>query len=320
MSACDQGPQRGVDTVRPPIHIVDANVGPSKPLPIDGVIELSFDRFLNPSTVNRQGVGLRDEFDQAPVSPVVTYDPVRRVVTLSNPSTDGKPWLLPGQPYKLVLPIPTKEGDFGLRAIDDAGLEGKGAIVIGFFTSAPAGRVPDPTATFCTDVFPIFQGTCAACHSSATDHLPPAGLDLHTESGVAFAKNRVANAANTGPRSGAGRPASDFFPVDMPIIDPGNPGNSFLLYKLLLAPPSRDGALEICPLPPTAVTFLQPPGDVALVLANGERERLGDYVLGMPMPASTPDHQSTPLGPGQLDRLRRWIAQGAKVETCGACP
>lgn len=300
---------------------MDANVGPSKTLAIDGVIELSFDRFLNPSTVTRQSVSLRDEFNQAPISPVVTYDPVRRVVTLANPSTDGKPWLLPGQPYKLILPIPAKVSDFGLRAIDDAGLEGQGAVVIGFYTTAATGRAPEPTVPFCTDVFPLLRGSCAECHTAkpADRGGPAAGLVLDTESGVAFARSRVANAANTGPRSGTGRPAGNVFPVDMPLIDPGNPGNSFLLYKLLLATPTPGGGPETCPLGPTAVTSFQQPGDVALALADGERERLGGYVSGLPMPASTPEHPSPALAPGQLDRLRRWIALGAEVETCGAC-
>ena len=296
---------------------MDANIGPSRSLPTDGVIELSFDRFLNPSTVNRQSFGLRDAFDQAPVSPIVAYDPVRRVVTISNPSSDGKPWLLEGQPYKLVLPIPAKNGDFGLRAIDDAGLEGKGAVVIGFFASAPTGRRPEPPVVFCTDVFPILR-TCGAgnCHVAHDAGVPvsanAAGLVLQTESGIELtAKNRVANATNTGARSGAGRPAGDLFPVDMPIIDPGNPGNSFLLYKLLLAPPTvggrpEDGGCDGGKAAPLA--------GAASALADGERERLGNYVLGMPMPADR-----AYLGDAQLDRLRLWIAQGAKVEDCSKC-
>lgn len=286
-------------------------MGPSKPLPIDGVIELSFDRFLNPSTVNRQSVGLRDEFDQAPVSPVVTYDPVRRVVTLSNPSTDGKPWLLAGQSYKLILPIPAKEGDFGLRAIDDAGLEGKGAVVLGFFASAPTGRAPDPTVVFCKDVLPVLSKNCGDCHTLASGREgAAAGLVLDTEKGITFAKGRVANATNTGPRSGTGRPAGNFFPVDMPLIDPGNPGNSFLLYKMLLPPPSEvervfDGGADC------GVALDVTPTSVGSALADGERRRLGDYVLGLSMPAL-----SQPLTEAQLERLRLWIAQGAKVEDC----
>jgi hypothetical protein len=235
------------------------------------------------------------------------------VVTLSNPSTDGKPWLLPGQPYKLVLPIPTKEGDFGLRAIDDAGLEGKGAVVIGFFTSAPAGRAPDPTIGFCKDVLPVLTTNCGECHSLAPkiNSAAAAGLVLDTEKGIAFAKNRVANATNTGPRSGAGRPAGSFFPVDMPLIDPGNPGNSFLLYKMLLTPPSEtgkpiDGGLD-CGTAPSALGA----PDLTNGLSVGERGRLANYVLGLSMPAL-----STPLTEDQLERVQAWIAQGARVDDC----
>ncbi|HEX7600197.1 MAG TPA: hypothetical protein VF316_01285 [Polyangiaceae bacterium] len=293
---------------------MDANVGPSKTLPIDGVIELSFDRFLNPSTVTRQSVSLRDEFNQAPITPVVAYDPVRRVVTVANPSTDGKPWLLPGQPYKLILPIPAKVSDFGLRAIDDAGLEGKGAVVIGFYTTPATGRQPDSTVAFCTDVLPILA-SCGSCHLAPDAGAPisaPAGLVLDTGEGIAFARSRVANASNTGPRSGAGRPAGNFFPVDMPLIDPGNPGNSFLLYKLLLTPPPSDGRPEkSC----TPSPYLLPETNVASGLADGERSRLGDYVLGLPMPASGAGLDET-----QLERLRLWIAQGANVESCPATP
>lgn len=309
---CDQGPQHDTLSSGPPIHLVDANVGPSRPLPTDGVIELSFDRFLNPLTVTRQSVSLRDAFNQAPVTPVVSYDPVRRVVTVANPSTDGKPWLLEGQPYKLVLPIPAKEGDYGLRAIDDASLEGTGAVVIGFYAAAPTGRAPEPAVTFCTDVLPVLRGSCAGCHTQhpAGSSGPAAGLVLDTASGLALAINRVANAANTGPRSGVGRPANDHFPVDMPLIDPGDPGNSFLLYKLLLAAPSEDGGPEerFCDAGPRAL-----PAGIATGLADGERERLGELVSGMAMPARGPR-----LDPDQLGRLRLWIAQGASIGTC-AC-
>lgn len=213
-------------------------------------MQIQFDRMLLPSTVNRQGIALVDA-NNAPLLPVVTYDPVARVVTLSPQA--GSAWLKPNQPYKVLLHVARTDDDpFGVRAIDRAGLSPKDPnLQIGFLTSAPSGAgTAEPPADYCRDVAPIFQGRCSAssCHGARIagadtsrfgDGLssPAAGLILETSAGMRQAIGRVANGANTGARATPSSPAR-VFGIDMPVVDPGFPANSWLMYKLLLAAPS----------------------------------------------------------------------------------
>lgn len=279
-------------------------------LAIDDRIELSFDRFLNPLTVTRQSVALRDAFNQAPVNPTVSYDPVRRVVTLANPSF-GKPWLLAGQPYKVIVSAPASPDDLSLRAIDGAGLAK--TVVIGFFAAPARGVAPEPTVSFCRDVFPVLR-SCNGCHGApaAGQRVEAiAGLVLETESGIeATAKNRVAIGTNRGARSAVAPPGPSFG-IDMPIIDPGNPGNSYLLYKLVAQPGgATPWTKQPCPgaaVVPKWAVATAPRAD------DAETERLTNVMGGFPMP-----YAREGVSDEELDRLRLWIAQGAKVESCGS--
>jgi len=131
----------------------------------------------------------------------------------------------------------------------------------------------------------------------------------------------------------------------MPIIDPGsgapaggNPGNSWLMYKLLLAVPSPTSM--VVPLScdggtvaPTDVTMTHVVAQPALSnpVQDPARAVLADYVLGREMPFPlTPavplDQNANPLtGPltiDELERVSRWIAQpppsgGLVPATCG---
>lgn len=263
--------------------------------------------------MTRQAFALRDAFNQAPVNPTVAYDPVRRVVTLSNPS-EGKPWLIVGQPYKVIVSAPVSADDLALRSIDGSGLTK--TVVLGFFAAPARGRPKEPVMSFCRDVFPILK-SCSGCHVDprADAGSPWAGLVLGTEAGIALtAKNRVSQATNTGARS-AGAPPGPIFGIDMPIIDPGNPGNSFLLYKLLLKPPAgawADPALR-CGTP-----TIVPPWDISTpTRGDAEGDNLANLIPGRAMPLT----EGKSLDEQELDRLRLWIAQGATVESCGGtCP
>ncbi|CAN5243763.1 hypothetical protein BH09MYX1_BH09MYX1_55480 [soil metagenome] len=287
------------------IHVVDANIGASKPLPIDDPIEVSFDRYLNPLTISRQSIALRDAFNQAPVNPTVSYDPVRRVVLLANPS-EGQPWLIAGQPYKVIISAPTADNDLSLRAIDGAGLQA--TVTIGFFAAAPHGHVKDPTMSYCRDIQPILTA-CSGCHDSrnVSGGATWAGLVLDRPDGIeATAKGRVAQATNTGSRSVGGSPGATFG-VDMPIIDSGSPGNSFLMYKLILGGRGTSGTHECTPA-------VVPTWDLTTSARDdAEAARLAELIPGRPMPYG----ESNPgLSDADLDRLRLWIAQGAPTETC----
>jgi hypothetical protein len=193
---------------------------------------------------------------------------------------------------------------------------------------------------FCADVLPIFQYRCSGgpCHAiPAGNRLPAEGLLLQTADGVAnTALHRVSQESNTGARAGQGFPAGRIFGVDMPIIDPPNPGNSWLMYKLLLAryrpiDQGLDAGAAACgadaSLPGPELTASP---SFTVPLSDDERTRLGTFVIGNQMPYSLnlADNQQTPSDDlsalpctfEELERIRAWIAQGASVVACPACP
>jgi hypothetical protein len=141
----------------------------------------------------------------------------------------------------------------------------------------------------------------------------------------------VAEGANTGPRATSAPPGL-LFGEDMPVIDPGSgpplagdPSNSWMLYKMLLAPPpacsSTPGAAPCdagAPTPPatTHVVPWQP-------LSDAERATLSNYVAGREMPY--PVDPSAPLGSDpapltlqELENVSFWIARGAVLPP--SCP
>ena len=189
--------------------------------------------------------------------------------------------------------------DAGTPPGPDAGDGGSGA------------TTPFPTIDFCGAVMPIFRSSCAsqACHGGT---MPAAGLKLDRSQGVIdTAINRVSIESNQGPRSQS-RPSSTPFGLDMPIVDSsgaqGNPGNSWLVYKLMLATPGS----------PTPVTNFHTAAWSDL--SAGERTLLGNYVTGseMPFPAFVVGGgtMQVPLTLDQLEQISFWIEQGAPVPPC----
>ena len=244
---CDQGePHDSVPSPPPPpVHFVSSNVGPDRAAPADGTLDFTFDRLLLPVTVTRQSVTLRQTGVDTLPSPVVIYDPVSRTVSLSSPDPFRAMWLVPGQEYSVTL------GSSGLRAFDGAPLANP--TVVSFDVTEPVGWVRPSRVAFCVEVLPLLQARCGTCHGSAPT---PAGLVLTTSAGVLGALSRVASGANTGPMGGGASAPGVVFGVDMALIDPGGPGTSWLMYKLLL------GARE------------------SGTLSDDERSRLGELVLG----------------------------------------
>jgi len=335
VAGCDQGTQKNQETaLGGTVAIVDSNLG-SGTLAQNGTVRLRFNRYLLPSTVTRQAVVLLDASDQPVSSPLVTYDPVTLSVSLSNP-TPAMPWLTPGQPYKVVLPLPGESATgTSLRAIDGAGLDPASMRTVSFTatseTEAP-GEPAAPAMNFCTDVYPVFVAKCgtgSACHSDpAGTQNPASSLVLLSPEGVQnTAVRRVAQAANTGGRAALGGEPGRVFGVDMPLIAPGNPGNSWLLYKVLLAPlPQTNvgtaGSLR-CRTKANVLADPAPVTGLEVVASDAERASLADAVLGreMPYPPSPGplSYATTALSYAERQRLRLWIAQGAVVEACGAC-
>jgi hypothetical protein len=115
----------------------------------------------------------------------------------------------------------------------------------------------------------------------------------------------------------------------MPIIDPGNPGDSYLIYKLLL--PDEDGSIPDAggasiSYTPCASGSVTPPFDYGPggFASADEAARLTAHVQGRRMPwgdfqaGGGVDVHATPLTLDEIERIRLWIAQGAQVDDC-AC-
>jgi hypothetical protein len=222
------------------------NIGPSQPIPANGSVELAFDRFLDPSTVNRQSVTLADADGTVVPFAKLNYDPVLRKVILQPMGS-----LTAGQPYTVTLsqwPHGVEGG--GLRATDGAPLPAP--VTIGFMATAEATLPAVPTVSFCGDILPVFQRSCSSsnCHGAPTpggdptrtgtgSSYPAEGLALSTGPWVqttAIDGMRPAVGDNTGPSGVSSTGIAGLFGVDMPIVAPGNAGNSWLLYKCLISP------------------------------------------------------------------------------------
>jgi hypothetical protein len=333
-TACDQGTQhdqaRGTGGF---VRVVQQNVSTSKPLPANGRIELAFDRYLLPNIVTRQSFVLFD-LQMRAQTPNVAYDPVTRIVTITPTGP-----LQIDQTYELTIDRSNPKAPL---SIDGAPIDPASATIA--FPVVPSGAALEPappTVDFCKDILPIFQNKCSSssfCHSAPA---PPntrasgaaAGLRLDSLEGIAAtAVGRVAQGSNTGPRASP-RPPGSLFGINMPIIDPGtgapasgDPANSWLMYKLLLAVPSQssmtmamscDGGATVATTPTDVSTaHLVPPGftDAA---QDPARAVLSDYVLGreMPFPPApvAPDQNTQTLTVDELERVSRWIGQPQTV-------
>jgi predicted CxxxxCH...CXXCH cytochrome family protein len=193
-----------------------------------------------------------------------------------------------------------------------------------------------PTIDFCKDVFPLFaairtdapatQGRCSnvLCHAGTSQSVVTAqGLVLSSPEGIRHTAINVeateaTNAALSTPISS--QPA---FPVGMALIAPGDPGDSYLVYKLLL--PDQNGAPDGGGAGFSYTTTcggITPPFDYgpSPQLASAEEAtRLSQLVPGRRMPWGDPVGQTfttgggTPLTLDELERISVWIAQGAQV-------
>ena len=172
----------------------------------------------------------------------------------------------------------------------------------------------DVLAGFVPEVF----GSCAysPCHAAAPGVPAPMGLDLSRKSLIsATAIGVVAHGTATGEASFAPEPSGPKFGRAMALIAPDDPGQSYLLYKLIANPlnhPREPGALE--------------------PQHQAELDRLcASVVVGLPMPAENGEHRGlvggsdkdgNPIDPdgsksfAALQLISDWIAHGAVVE----CP
>jgi hypothetical protein len=338
---------------------VAANIGAqAHPLPANGHIELSFDRLLLPASVTRQTFVLENAGGTVGYTPAIAYDPVARVVTIA-PLADPDQALMPGQDYQLLIVTPQSATDpNGLRAIDGATLDPMSPHQIAFAVTAADGTPPTaPSMDYCRDIKVVFELSCElqSCHGFAVPLTPAEGLLLDTPTDIrATAIGHVAHEANTGPRSVA-EPPSLLFGEDMPIIDQGaDPGNSWMMYKFLLAVPSpeavvdagEDASVEAAAGSATPEAsagdagvadasagdagvadaappfMIVPPVDVSHAhqlawapLSDADRAILSNYVIGLEMPYP---QSYPPLTLSQMERMSLWISQGSMMPA--TCP
>jgi hypothetical protein len=309
-SGCDLGDRTDQPLVGPMVQVTNL---PLMPVPADGVIELKFNSLLLPASVTRQAISLRKAGGDLVESPIIIYDPVLLTVRIQNPNPAGGTWLMAGQPYKVVLGLPVADGSeqFVLRGIDGAQVDPKSATEIPFMATAATFQRHKPDIEFCRDVYSTFGKYCTSgCHQVSSQR-PYEALLLDTPEGIIHtALGHVAQEANTGARVGTPGPAGRVFGIDMPIIDPGNPGNSYLVYKMMLLTQSKPETYNC--LGYDKPNLLMDGGD--LWLEPQQHSLLSNLMTGQMMPPTVPFPTTD-----DVERVSEWIAQGAHLETCLAC-
>ena len=299
-------------------------------VPTNATLSFRFDRFLSPATATRQALRVYsgDPENGTGIPFDVVYDPVERVVQYRMPSGYA---FAPNALYQLELVVPAEPGDFGIRAFDGAPLA-EGAVPLrgSFFTGlGPIDMAAEPPPTCAEIVSEVFMKSPASCGASGQCHASadaPHGLWLDGRANfAATAVNRVARQTEVGDRSG-GVPLeqSTRFGVQMPLVQPGNPGNSYLLYKLLRSARNYEpcvfdeasAASSFCRAAADECASLysglplDPGGSNCLAPSDNELERLREwFVRGEAMPVPRPVERS--LGLQQLRAISGFIAAGA---------
>jgi hypothetical protein len=345
-SGCDLGSPDNAAAYGPPLHLIasypadgqgtNAPLGadvlcdeptPDCPVPTNVAIELRFDRFMLPGSLDgsaflysgnppANGVGLRPRYDM--IERVVVYRPTRQ--------------LQPNTLYTVELILSTNPAQ-GFWAFDRAPLV-EGAVPLRFSFSTGGGpRVePAPPALPPDTCETITMGplnTCVNCHATKPDaqtsppsNIPPMGLDLASPRGLYYtAVGQVAHQTETGnSATGNGLQTPARFGVQMNIVDPGSPATSYLMYKLLQKPENFGPADGIS----RCVTgYHSPVSDLdCLPAPEDERVRLREwFVLGDPMPKDDTSSLEQPIVAAttreNLVRISSWISTGA---TCKEPP
>src|SRR5262249_11299953 len=152
----------------------------------------------------------------------------------------------------------------------------------------------EPTVDFCADVLPIFVMKCSdpSCHGPSDS--AAASLVLGTSEGVRVtARDRVAQGSNTAARANTPDTTPSAFGANMEITRRGDPGSSWLMYKLELAPQPRVDAgprPEVLCTPPAGTPEIPARAGTFTTLAPArtdadaiERAILNDFILGREM-------------------------------------
>ena len=257
---------------------------------IGSPITLRFDRYLRASTAVRQSISVYAGDPSKSIGLLrPEYDMVERVVVYRLTS-----FLEPGTLYTVEVLSANSPAAYGFQAFDGAPLEG-GAVPLKFYFFTQRNRdwlpqLPLEPVPSCERILEIFaRAGCAdgGCHGGA---IPSAGLLLDgPQSFNETALNQVARQTEIGAVVGVPLQDPVRFGLQMPIVDPGQPANSYLVYKLL----------------------------------RGEFS----YWLGPDDPGSCSSRYTVGLGPdcvpppeSELTRLREWFVRGAPMPPPGDVP
>jgi hypothetical protein len=292
--------------------------------------KIRFDRLLLPMTATRQAVCVQSVAAPATsaaqcgsgVSLEPSYDPVKREITYRQPV--GQAPLITGVLYKLSVYAAVQDTDNGVRSMEGIPLAAQQQVNFDV-ASNPGGQVPpydvlstadhycktpDPNCTditTCPRAVSVILHGCAynGCHAGNGDASAAEGMELGTAYGLlTTAINHVSHETETGEAASTAQPAGLRFGRSMPILDPGVPGESYLVYKLLANPHN-----------PLVLSFPNPKG---LAEAPEVTRLRNAVVVGMPMP---PDNGSLPLRQassgrpdiGEAEWLSEWLLQGAPI-------
>jgi hypothetical protein len=289
-------------------------------------LEIRFDRFLSPATAIRQSVRFYSESLDDSLLLLPEYDVLERVLVYRTPLLE------PGVRYTVELLRPeVDDADFGFRAFDGAPLE-EGDVPLKFQFKAeevapPAPPVP-PAPPTCDDAIEILSGNNAGCAGTGCHTECPAGqgkssfiecgpvprmgLDLSTPLGLSFtAINHVAHQTETGSKTGAPIANPARFGTSMPVIDPGRPENSYLLYKML----RKDESFFTSPTDSDTCQTVHAVGfgaDSSCTLPSvAERDRMREwFVRGEAMPLVV-NPAALLYGRDAVRGLQEWIRAGA---------
>lgn len=296
-------------------------------VPRDATLQIRFDRYLLPETAVRQSIRVYTGDPDLGVFLQPEYDLVERV--LSYRLADGGTYL-PGVLYTVELVVPTDADSYGFRAFDGASLA-EGPVPLKFdFRTAKADPPPaassDPPVT-CAAILTAFQnGSCtgSACHKRCDDptgscsQTPRMGLMLDSADAIReTAIGKPAHETEIGSKTGVVLENPVRLGVNMPIVDPFRPDNSYLMYKLL----RKTDSFRTAPDAPQTVCDTRyqvgfgPDGECPPPPA-AESQRLREwFVRGEPMPLG--DLKLDNNDPrARLRLIQRWIREGARLGTC----
>jgi hypothetical protein len=305
-------------------------------VPTNATITLRFDRFLNSARANRQAIALYSAKPEQgfPYALVPVYDPVERVLEYRLPPGGH---FEPNTLYHLKVLTSADAPEAALRAFDGAPVEeGDLSLNITFITGDGPAEAPEaPAALTCTEIVDQVFGTlgsCAGteCHRRGGNSILMGGPQLgdaphqlwldNVDDFALSAINRVARQTEVADVSG-GVPAVDAtrFGARMALVAPGQPGASYLLYKLLLNPDSYATCERDTPFCETGGNPCRSTHS-ALPLAKGEcvpppdeeLVRLREwFVRGEPMPRANSQGARGNIGLQGLRALSAFIASGA---------